>query len=191
MTFRVLKFKPNAAAAAAATATASAAPAQPRRLRPPLGHDNKWWWDGIAAGELRIQRCKECKTLRHPPRPMCGNCQSIEWDWVDLEGRRHGLLVRRDALPADSRLRLPAAGRADRPRRRHAPRRQRRRLQAVGGARRHARAGEDRSRGRRDEPPLLLPGASSARWTSIPATNRTRSAISRAASSSRSCRAIG
>ncbi len=41
------------------------------------------------AGELRIQRCKECQTLRHPPRPMCGKCQSIEWDWADLEGRRH------------------------------------------------------------------------------------------------------
>jgi uncharacterized OB-fold protein len=85
MTFRILRFKPNQPAAAA-TATASATPAAPRRLRPPLGHDNKWWWDGIAAGELRIQRCKECKTLRHPPRPMCGKCQSIEWDWAIATG---------------------------------------------------------------------------------------------------------
>jgi len=85
MTFRVLKFKPNAAPAAATT-TATAAPAAPRRLRPPLGHDNKWWWDGINAGELRIQRCKECQTLRHPPRPMCGKCQSIEWDWAVSKG---------------------------------------------------------------------------------------------------------
>lgn len=85
MTFRVLKFKPNQPAAAASPA-ASGAPAKPRRLRPPLGHDNKWWWDGIEAGELRIQRCKECQTLRHPPRPMCGKCQSIEWDWVVSKG---------------------------------------------------------------------------------------------------------
>ena len=84
MTFRVLKFKPNQPAAAAPSA--GAAPAKPRRLRPPLGHDNQWWWEGIAAGELRIQRCKECGTLRHPPRPMCGRCQSLAWDWIVSQG---------------------------------------------------------------------------------------------------------
>jgi uncharacterized OB-fold protein/acyl dehydratase len=87
MTFRVLKFKPNAPPSAAAGP--AAAPAKPRRLRPPLGHDNKWWWDGIAAGELRIQRCKRCGTLRHPPRPMCGKCQSLEWDWLVSKGTGH------------------------------------------------------------------------------------------------------
>lgn len=86
MTFRVLKFKPNQPAAAAAPAEPGAAPAKPRRLRPPLGHDNQWWWEGIAAGELRIQRCRDCKTLRHPPRPMCGGCQSIAWDWIVSKG---------------------------------------------------------------------------------------------------------
>lgn len=85
MTFRVLKFKPNQPATAA-TPSDPAAPAKPRRLRPPLGHDNQWWWEGIAAGELRIQRCKECGTLRHPPRPMCGKCQSIAWDWIVSKG---------------------------------------------------------------------------------------------------------
>jgi uncharacterized OB-fold protein/acyl dehydratase len=84
MTFRVLKFKPNQPPAAAASA--SAAPAKPRRLAPPLGHDNQWWWEGVAAGELRIQRCKDCGTLRHPPRPMCGKCQSIAWDWIVSKG---------------------------------------------------------------------------------------------------------
>jgi len=87
MTFRILRFKPNISASQSESgSTGSAAPAKPRRLRPPLGHDNKWWWDGIAAGELRIQRCKQCATLRHPPRPMCGSCQSIEWDWVVSQG---------------------------------------------------------------------------------------------------------
>jgi uncharacterized OB-fold protein/acyl dehydratase len=83
MTFRILRFKPNQPAQAA---TPAAAPSAPRRLRPPLGHDNAWWWEGIDAGELRIQRCKECATLRHPPRPMCGSCQSIEWDWAVSKG---------------------------------------------------------------------------------------------------------
>ena len=89
MTFRVLKFTPNQMTpegSAGAKADTQAAPQKPRRLRPPLGHDNQWWWEGIAAGELRIQRCKECGTLRHPPRPMCGKCQSIEWDWIVSKG---------------------------------------------------------------------------------------------------------
>jgi uncharacterized protein len=85
MTFRVLKFK-SAAAPQASAGLSDTAPAKPRRLRPPLGHDNQWWWEGIAAGELRIQRCRECGTLRHPPRPMCGQCQSIEWDWQVSKG---------------------------------------------------------------------------------------------------------
>lgn len=85
MTFRVLKFKPNQLPAAAAPSE-TAAPAKPQRLAPPLGHDNQWWWEGIAAGELRIQRCKACGTLRHPPRPMCGSCRSIEWDWIVSKG---------------------------------------------------------------------------------------------------------
>lgn len=86
MTFRVLKFKPNQPAAAASEGAAGAAPAKPRRLRPPLGHDNQWWWEGIAAGELRIQRCSDCGTLRHPPRPMCGKCRSIHWGWIVSQG---------------------------------------------------------------------------------------------------------
>jgi uncharacterized OB-fold protein/acyl dehydratase len=86
MTFRVLKFKAAQPAPAAGAEGGAAAPAKPRRLRPPLGHDNRWWWEGIAAGELRIQRCKDCGVLRHPPRPMCGSCQSLAWDWVVSKG---------------------------------------------------------------------------------------------------------
>jgi uncharacterized OB-fold protein/acyl dehydratase len=85
MTFRVLKFKP-AAQARPATSLA-AAPAAPRRLRPPRAHDNGWWWEAIDRGELRIQRCSSCGTLRHPPRPMCHVCQSLEWDSRVASGR--------------------------------------------------------------------------------------------------------
>ena len=39
-------------------------------------------------GKLGIQRCSDCQLLRHPPRPMCGECQSMEWDSIEstLEG---------------------------------------------------------------------------------------------------------
>jgi uncharacterized OB-fold protein len=68
-------------------ATDSEAPAAAQRMRPVLGHDNTWWWDRINEGELAIQRCKECGTLRHPPRPMCWKCQSLEWDRVAATGK--------------------------------------------------------------------------------------------------------
>ena len=84
MSFRVLKFKPQQQAAQA-TETAGA-PAKATRMRPPRGHDNAWWWDGVQRGELLIQRCKKCGVLRHPPRPMCGECQSVEWDSVQASG---------------------------------------------------------------------------------------------------------
>ncbi len=64
----------------------TAAPA-PRRMRPVLGKDNGWWWEKINEGQLVIQRCKQCGTLRHPPRPMCWKCHSLEWDHVVACGK--------------------------------------------------------------------------------------------------------
>jgi uncharacterized OB-fold protein len=62
-------------------------PAAPQRMRPVIGHDNRAWWDRINEGKLTIQRCKDCGTLRHPPRPMCWKCQSLEWDLVPASGK--------------------------------------------------------------------------------------------------------
>ena len=57
------------------------------RIKPPMGHDNAWWWEQAAAGKLAIQRCSDCQVLRHPPRPMCSDCRSMEWDFVESSGR--------------------------------------------------------------------------------------------------------
>jgi 3-oxo-4,17-pregnadiene-20-carboxyl-CoA hydratase alpha subunit len=86
MLFRVLKFKPAQQPQTAPAGNGSTAPPKPTRLRAPRGHDNAWWWDAIERGELPIQRCRACGVLRHPPRPMCGACQSTEWDSVPAKG---------------------------------------------------------------------------------------------------------
>jgi len=78
--FRVLKFIPTEQPAAASEEQALAAPT---RIASPRGHDNKWWWDACDEGRVMIQRCSACQTLRHPPRPMCGQCQSMEWDAIE------------------------------------------------------------------------------------------------------------
>jgi uncharacterized OB-fold protein len=55
----------------------------PTRIASVRAQDNGWWWEAVDAGRLPIQRCTDCKTLRHPPRPMCGRCQSLSWDSID------------------------------------------------------------------------------------------------------------
>lgn len=54
--------------------------------RPVPEPENQPFWDALRDGELLVQQCSACKTLRHPPRPMCANCQSLEVEWVPLSG---------------------------------------------------------------------------------------------------------
>ena len=60
---------------------------EPGRLKPPMEPDNGWWWEQAAKGVLAIQRCSSCNTLRHPPKPMCNQCQSLQWDFIESSGR--------------------------------------------------------------------------------------------------------
>jgi uncharacterized OB-fold protein len=85
MLFRVLKFAPPPAPAA--TPAPADAPAAPRRPRPAVNDDNRFFWEGVARGELLIQRCAGCGALRHPPRPMCPQCRDLRWETVRASGR--------------------------------------------------------------------------------------------------------
>jgi uncharacterized protein len=49
--------------------------------------DTQFFWDGAKEHRLLIQRCGGCGTLRHPPRPMCPSCHSLEWDTLEASGR--------------------------------------------------------------------------------------------------------
>ena len=57
------------------------------RLAPTISPDTEFFWSGLKNHELLIQRCTDCQTLRVPPRPMCGSCQSLNWDSVQSSGR--------------------------------------------------------------------------------------------------------
>jgi uncharacterized OB-fold protein len=57
------------------------------RLAPSMTPDTQFFWDGVREHRLLIQRCAQCGALRHPPRPMCPECQSLEWDTVEASGR--------------------------------------------------------------------------------------------------------
>ncbi len=44
------------------------------------------FWRYVAANELRLQRCADCGTFRHPPRPLCAVCSSTAVEWVPSPG---------------------------------------------------------------------------------------------------------
>ena len=57
------------------------------RLAPSISPDTEFFWSGLKDHKLLIQRCADCKTLRVPPRPMCGNCQSLQVGFLESTGR--------------------------------------------------------------------------------------------------------
>ena len=66
--------------------TQAAAPAEGFLL--PLGdEESDGFWEGTAAGELRVQACGACGALRFPPRVMCPECRSTDRRWVAVSGR--------------------------------------------------------------------------------------------------------
>jgi uncharacterized OB-fold protein len=56
------------------------------RPAPVLTEDNRFFWEAAAEGRLVAQRCGACGKLRHPPRPMCPECHSLDAKIVDLAG---------------------------------------------------------------------------------------------------------
>ena len=73
---RLLKFKPPAPK-----------PAVGERPTAAIGRDNAFFWDGVEAGELRIGTCQACKTLHHPPQPICRFCSSTDMGFSVSSGK--------------------------------------------------------------------------------------------------------
>jgi acetyl-CoA acetyltransferase/uncharacterized OB-fold protein len=53
----------------------SAAPGRPLPL---VTQENEFFWTSGADGELRLQECKACESLIHPPAPVCRYCRSLD-----------------------------------------------------------------------------------------------------------------
>ncbi|PLP88067.1 DNA-binding protein [Pseudomonas sp. FFUP_PS_473] len=85
--FRVFKFRPANAQPATPAPAVAAAPAKAKRPQPGISDDTRFFWEGCAQGQLLIQRCTACATLRHPPAPVCIQCHSFDWDTVQASGR--------------------------------------------------------------------------------------------------------
>jgi uncharacterized OB-fold protein len=54
---------------------------------PPEIWENIGFWEGIKEHRLVFQRCRQCGTWVHPPRPACPKCRSFEKEWAPSSGR--------------------------------------------------------------------------------------------------------
>jgi hypothetical protein len=65
--------------------------------------DNEEFYQAARRGELRFQRCDDCGTWRHYPRPACPQCLSRRFHWERASGRGRiysWTIVRGPTLPA-------------------------------------------------------------------------------------------
>jgi uncharacterized OB-fold protein len=56
-------------------------------IRPMRNRDSAFFWDGTAAGELRVPQCNACGALRFPPGPACPECGAFDRGHVVASGR--------------------------------------------------------------------------------------------------------
>lgn len=58
----------------------------PTRLLGPETDDAAPFLEGLRAGRLVLQRCRDCACLRWPLAPVCPYCRSSELEWQELSG---------------------------------------------------------------------------------------------------------
>jgi uncharacterized protein len=73
----------------------------PSKSEPIPSPETQPFWDGCAAGELRLQRCETCDAFYFPPRPFCPRCLSdrVEWRPVSGRGALHTYLINHRPAP--------------------------------------------------------------------------------------------
>ena len=55
---------------------------------PRITADNAQFFEGLKAGQLRLQRCTDCERFHVPPGPVCPYCFSEAVEWKATSG--HG-----------------------------------------------------------------------------------------------------
>jgi uncharacterized OB-fold protein len=62
----------------------SAAPGRPLPL---ITQENEFFWTSGSDGVLRLQECKACESLIHPPAPVCRYCRSRDMGVRAVSGK--------------------------------------------------------------------------------------------------------
>ena len=45
------------------------------------------FFEALNEGELRLPKCAKCARMSFPPRAMCPDCQSFDFEWARASGR--------------------------------------------------------------------------------------------------------
>lgn len=69
------------------TTTTSAGAGTPFAQAPEPTPETLPFWEGVRAGELRIQRCRSCERHYFDPRPLCRHCASGDVEWTRVSGQ--------------------------------------------------------------------------------------------------------
>jgi uncharacterized OB-fold protein len=74
--------------------------AEYRKPLPEPSEVTRPFWEGLAAGELRLQRCQACAKYIYYPRSICPHCMSdtLRWERVSGRGRLYSYTVVRRAM---------------------------------------------------------------------------------------------
>ncbi|OBJ55953.1 bifunctional MaoC family dehydratase N-terminal/OB-fold nucleic acid binding domain-containing protein [Mycobacterium sp. 1423905.2] len=84
MNWRILKFKPRESQSAASTVPEDLDP--DAMMRPSSSRDTAFFWDGVKAHELRIQK-RDDGSLQHPPVPAVWQDPAAPIDYVVSSGK--------------------------------------------------------------------------------------------------------
>jgi uncharacterized protein len=57
------------------------------RPRPRISPDNRPFWEGCLAGEIRLPFCVACGRPHLPPGPVCPFCFSDQLEWRSASGK--------------------------------------------------------------------------------------------------------
>jgi len=80
----------------------------PNRPQPRFPEPNTQpFWDGVKAGELKYQQCKDCNEIIFTPRLICSDCGGLNLEWKTSKGEGEVYtysVVRQNRNPAFSDL---------------------------------------------------------------------------------------
>ena len=55
-------------------------------LLPEITPMNAPFWEGLAQGEVRLQKCGQCDAYQYPPETFCYECGAQTMSWVAVSG---------------------------------------------------------------------------------------------------------
>jgi hypothetical protein len=53
---------------------------------PRVDEESRGFWEALARHELYVQRCRDCGTVRFPPRALCPKDLSDDTEWMRASG---------------------------------------------------------------------------------------------------------